>query len=230
MQRLTDDTRKAGERIEARLLNNYALILSATKMLSTFITLPYSYEDFYHQAKVQVMAHNKLLKDNSAINIFWKGVEFLFDQGFIQEGLDIKVVSRTSIELKVGGEMRIRTFPGLGAELLLMRFSNVYAKYAKFQRERTGQAAAAEDTLLLYMRDQPYYVGLSTRESFNDKRTSCFVFDYQKMKELGIVLEKDNHRKPDDPNENAAAKKDLPGRQIPLENSIENTRSDDLPF
>lgn len=230
LQRLTDDTRKEGERIEARLLNNYSLILSATKMLSSFISLPYSYDDFYHQAKVQVMAHNKLLKDNSAINIFWKGVEFLFDQGFIQDGTDIKVVSRSSIEIKVGTDVRVRTFPGLGSELLLMRFSNVFAKYAKSYRERTGQVPPAEDTLLLYMRDQPYYVGLTPRESFNDKRTSCFVFDYMKMRELGITLEKDNHRKPDDPPADSGAKKQPEMKHSEPDTRTESAHDDDLPF
>ncbi|HTF19343.1 MAG TPA: DNA primase, partial [Chryseolinea sp.] len=189
-QRLTIETRAIGERVEARLLNNYGLILAATKLLATFVKLPFSYEEVFKMAMRQVINHTKLLRDNSAINIFWKGVEFMFDQGVIVEGVDIKVSSRKEIALKVGSEIEKKK--DIRCDVLLIRFSNVYAKYAKSYRERTGQVPPAEDTLALYMRDQPYYLGLCPAESFNDKRTSCLVFDYSQMNNMGIVLVKES--------------------------------------
>lgn len=192
--KLTDDTRAAGHRIEARLLNNYSLILAATKMLSEIIQLPYSYDYFYTDVMNKVVAHNKLLKDNSAIHQFWKAVEFLFDTGVLQAGRDLKIEHQCiDIDIKSGGDIEKRRFSA-PKDLLLIRFSNVYAWYSKHQRDRSGKPALPEDTLILYMKEQPYYIGSTPYAYFSDKRTSAYAFDYSKMKEFGIILEKDNHR------------------------------------
>jgi DNA primase len=225
-KRLTEDTRAAGYRIEERLLNNYSLFLSASKFLEGLMPLPYSYDEFYKEAKSMVINHNKLLKDNSAIQKFWKAVETLFDQGIIVEGLDIKIKTTNVVELKQDGDITKHEMPKFDSQVLFMRFSNVHAKYAKFHRERSGREAPNDDTLLTYMKDQPYFIGNTPREYFNDKRTSAFVFDYDKLKELGINLEK------------LSARSDAEPKQTPTDRQPERVegprpdigKQDDLPF
>ena len=76
--------------------------------------------------------------------------------------------------------------------ILIVRFANLYASYGKRVREITGKVALPEDTLLLYMKEQPYYVGLVGVTHWSDKRTSGYAFDYDLMQEMGIVLEKNS--------------------------------------
>jgi DNA primase len=220
---LIEDSRRAGQRVEARLINNYSLLLAATKLIAEIISLPYSYEEFYKEVLAQVMSHNKLLKDNSAIHQFWKAVEFLFDIGTLKSGTDLKIMEHClDIDIKVGSEIERKKF-GFAKNLILVRFSNVYAVFSKYHRERSGKASLPEDTLLLYMKEQPYYVGLTPYAYFDDKRTSAFVFDYDKMKELGIVLEKQNHRQnlePDPADKN----------QMTIEAPQPILKSDEMPF
>lgn len=194
--RLMKETKEAGHRIEARLISNYSLILSAAKTMEGIgITLPFSFADFYRKCLDQVIAHNKLLKDNSAIHQFWKTVEFLFDVGFVQDGRDIKVRYDSSIDIKSGSTVQAQKFQA-AKNILIVRFSNLYASYSKRVRETTGKVALPEDTLLLYMKEQPYYIGLAPVIQWSDKRTSGYAFDYDMMQDLGIILERNNQNAP----------------------------------
>lgn len=190
--RMMKESKEAGHRIEARLISNYSLLLSAAKTMEAIgITLPFTFDAFYKKCLDQVTAHNKLLKDNSAIHQFWKAVEFLFDVGFIQNGRDLKVQYLMDLDVKVGAAIQPVKFKS-AKNVLIVRFSNLYGSYSKRVREVTGKVALPEDTLLLYMKEQPYYIGLVPITAWSDKRTSGYAFDYDLMQDMGIVLEK-NH-------------------------------------
>jgi DNA primase len=196
MTRLAKETRAEGHRIETRLISNYSLVLAATSVMDVVgIRLPYSFEDFYKRCKAQAIEHNRLLKDNSAIHQFWKTIEFLFDTGVLQDGRDIKIEKRTSVTLKDGSNI-VKKELDTYKNLIFVRFSNVYALYSKVHRERSGKTALPEETLLLYVRELPYFIGLCPYMYFSDKKTSAYVMDYDQMKEFGIVLEKNNHNDP----------------------------------
>ncbi len=194
--KLTEDTRKAGHRIEARLLNNYSLTLASLAVMEAVgIRMPFTAQSVYDKVKEQAITHNKLLKDNSAIHQFWKGIEVMFDQGMIHTGVHLKIRNATHIKVKEGQEIVEKTFAGV-KQVLVVRFSNLYAAYSKWQRERSGKQALPEDTLLMYIQEQPYYIGLVTNEHWSDKKTSGFVFDYDMMESFGIVLRKDEDSSP----------------------------------
>lgn len=190
--KLTEDTRKAGHKIEARLLNNYSLTLAAIQCMEHVgLHLPFTYASVYDQVFEQVINHNKLLKDNSAIHQFWKAVEVLFDRGVISDGLHLKVRTERSLRIKKGESTEEKTFAE-PKQILTVRFSNLYSEYAKFSRERTGKAALPEDTILMYMKEQPYFIGTVPVAYWNDKRTSGYAFDYDMMESYGIVLQKND--------------------------------------
>jgi len=188
--KLVTDTREQGEKVEARLISNYSLILAATKtMVDLGIPLPYVLDDFYIQCKNQVVKHNRLLKDNNSIHNFWKTLEILFDMGIIQQGRELIVSFKKEVEIKENSKTTKKIFADI-KKVLLVRFSNVHSAYTKFLRER-NQTGQGEETLLLYLKEQSYFIGLVPLETFNDKRTSCYAFDYNKMEEeMSIVFEK----------------------------------------
>jgi DNA primase len=189
-QTLMDGFREKGLRIEARLVSNYSLYLAAARTMEELgIQLPYTYAQFYDQAFNDVVNFNRMLKDNSAIHQFWKMVENLFDGGFLVTNTHLKVKAVAHVRLKKGESTEVREFHSM-KRLLFIRFSNVYGIYSKYSRERSGKAALPEDTLLMYMKEQPYYIGLAPNEYWTDKPTSGYVFDYDMMEQFGIVLHK----------------------------------------
>jgi hypothetical protein len=193
---LVADTRKDGNKVEARLISNYSLLLAATKtMCEVGLQLPYTYDDFYLQCKHQVVTHNRLLKDNNSINNFWKTVEILFDKGFIQNGREMLITVLKEVRIKENSSEIEKTFTDY-KNILMVRFSNVHALYSKHLRE-VNQTAQQEETLLLYLKEQPYFIGLVPKQTFNDKRTSCYAFDYDMMfRDLGVVFEKNHSEEP----------------------------------
>jgi DNA primase len=195
--KVMDEMRKQGYRIEARLISNYSIMLAATKSLTDLgIKLPYTFDEFYTNAMDRMVKHNQMLRDNSIVHQFWKGVEVLFDMGLIQAGNQIAISHYPAgINIKEGSAVAKKEVAG---PVLLVRFSNVFSAYAKYHRERTGNAPQNEETILNYLKEQTYFIGLTPNETFNDKRTSAYAFNYSAMQELGITLEK-NHseRKPE---------------------------------
>lgn len=209
---LVNETRTEGHKVEARLISNYSLILAATKtIIQLGIELPYTFESFYSTCKAHIIAHNKMLKDNNAISAFWKVVEILFDLGVIQNGREIALAtyhSQAPLRLKESSSVIEHTF-ATTTEVLLVRFDNLHGAYSKYMRERNQQAQGSE-TLLLYLKEQNYFIGLVPVHTFSDKRTSAWAFNYTKMQELGIVLEK-NHSEPEKPaSQQPATADDLP--------------------
>jgi DNA primase len=218
-------TETRGDRIEARLISNYSLILAAAKTMADIgILLPFGFREFYDQCINQVIAHNKLLKDNSAIHQFWKTVEFLFDTGGpqgIQDGRDLKIKTEYQVDIKVNSVVKEQKFTS-PKRILYVRFSNVYSLYARRILETTRKISLPEDTLLLYMKEQPYFIGLVPTTYWSDKRTSGFAFDYGMMEAMGIVLEKTDRSTGDNDKTTAAAS--TPPPKPPEQGSIEYSR------
>lgn len=187
---IMDQMRKEGYRIEARLISNNSIMLAITKVIAELgIKLPYTYQQFYDQTIERMIKHNQALKDNSIVGQFWKSVEVLFDSGLLRNGEQLVVrIFPAGIDIKEGGKVSKKEVPG--GEVLLIRLSNVYSVYAKYHRERTGQAAQNEETIVMYLKEQTYFIGLTPSETFSDKRTSAYAFNYTAMKDMGIVLEK----------------------------------------
>ena len=206
--------RANGYRIEARLISNYSLILAATKtVIDLGIKLPYTYEAFYEQALARMIHHNQLLKDNSIVGMFWKAVEVMFDKGIVTSGQHL-VISHfpDGLSIKEGG-VHV-TKKDVGGEVLLLRFDNVYDEYAKYIRER-GQQVQNHKTVLGYLQEQTYFIGLTPVYTFNDKRTSAYAFNYSAMSLMGIVLEKNHAQEP---------------MKEPLKDFTTSSKQDDLPF
>lgn len=215
---ITEKMRSEGLRVEARLINNYSIMLAATQVLIDLgIKLPYTYNEFLNHATARMVSHNQTLKNNSIVGQWWKAVEVLFDKGMVNTSMLSIQVFPAGIDIKDGSHV---TKVNTKGEVLLMRFSSVYAEYAKYHRERHGQAAQGEETVLMYLKEQTYFLGLTPVVSFSEKRTSAYAFNYEAMKELGIVLEKEFHV-------NGAH---APAAQQPTRTTQMQLPTDDVPF
>lgn len=182
-------------RAETRLLRNYSCSLAAIKIMGAKVTLPFSYEDFFKKCVRTVTEHNSLLKENNALAKFWKIIEYCFTRNIINyDPVDRKHVSSDydirlmdTIRLKRGTEVVEHQF-GKSKNVIVIRFNLVYAAFAKAWREQMGTLAPTEGTILKYLQDQPYYVGLVPAHHYYNTNTSGFAFDYDVLNQE-IVLE-----------------------------------------
>lgn len=175
-----------GVTAEIRILRNYCLAYSVVAVMADFVTLPFELVVFYNHCLTSIAKHNSLLSENNSLSQYWKLVEFMFDKDLIKPEYDFMVQERKDLILVMAGGKVKKDYSSF-KKILFLRTGNIYVAYSKLYRERTGKAAPNEETLLTYMKDQDYFIGLAHQERFNDKRTSAYALDYEL---LGVELER----------------------------------------
>lgn len=176
-------------RPETRLLRNYALMPAIFKIVEEKLTLPLSYQAALDYSVFAVSEHYKLLKETNALAKFWKIIEGIFDRKLINwdstinkpVNTEFTVRSLSQIRLKRDGEEFIQ--PLSCDKVLTMRFSSIYGVFAKEWRAQTGQRPPDEATLVKYLQDQSYYIGLDPKHFFHNKNTSGYAFNYDILSE-----------------------------------------------
>lgn len=191
-KKLTEELVETGKQVKTRILSNYCVPLTCVKILSDKLSLPFTYNEFYEYVKQQLIEVNQLISESNAINDFWKTVEFLLDRGIIEDGSDFKIEVKNDLKVIVDRDTRRTIDFNEPKKLLYLRLSNVHKLYSETQRKQTGKNALNEQTLIMYLREQKYYLGVSPGTNFRSKEgkitsTSSFVFDYDK---LNIALER----------------------------------------
>jgi hypothetical protein len=189
---ITDDMSSQGKQIESRLLSNYSLAIAITDIMSKQLTLPFQLDHMVATAKRRMIAQSDLLRDNNALNNFWRVVEALFDDGFLQEAIHFKVRTEYRVNIqRTIGKTEPYQWPDK-RQLLYLRFNLIYEKFAKRYREVYNKTAPDQETLLVYLKDQKYFLGLCPSTSFKDKKTSAYVLYYETLNtEMGVNLTKD---------------------------------------
>ncbi len=207
---LNQEARQVSQSVEIRLLNSYSLALSFVKLLNEKITLPFKYSHFYSASLKNMLEQSALLKDNNALQAFFRFMEVLLDQNVIRSGYEFRIERLKSLTMKVDNKVEPVLFEE--KEVLLLRFTNVYNKYAKGYREIHNKVAPTEATLIDYLKDQPYFIGLCNQYRFKDKNTSCYALDYQMLE---VDLERfEMEEKP--------AEKAAPANQTKMEETAES--------
>jgi DNA primase len=196
-EKLRERLLKSGIRPETRLLRNYSLIPAIFKLAEGHVQMPIKYTEVFDFAVLSVAEHFKLLKETNALAKFWKVIEGMFDRKLINwdnvghKAIETEFTIRyksSGIQVKSEGEIVNKKIKA--CNVLTLRFNAVYQIFAKEWRGMNGGKCPDESTLLKYLQDQPYYIGLVAKHFFANKNTSGFAFDYDILSEE-INLEHD---------------------------------------
>lgn len=186
---LREELLKKGIRPETRLLRNYALLPTIFYLMEEKLTFPITGKEAFDHSAAAVSAHFKLLKETNALAKFWKIIEGIFDRKLINWDqatakpvtTEFTVRTTSQVRLKRDGEEFWHTVRC--NKVLTMRFSSIYGVFAKEWRAQTGNRPPDEATLVKYLQDQPYYIGLDPKHFFHNKNTSGYVFNYDILSE-----------------------------------------------
>ncbi len=193
---LNDEMKREGKNIEARLMSNYSLITAVLELMSKRLELPFKIEDLKRTVKKRMSMQAELLKDNNALNNFWRVVESMFDDKMITEGTHFKIKTEKSIRIKSGSDVHNMDLNG-NVRILYIRFNAIYERFAKKYREVYNKTAPDQDTLITYLQDQSYFLGLSPAMKFKDKNTSSYILTYDVLKEeMKVSFEHDGDDHP----------------------------------
>lgn len=188
---INDNLKREGKQIESRLLSNYSLVMAITELMSKQLKLPFELSEMKRVVRRRIISQAELLKDNNALNSFWKMVESLYDDGQLVEGVHFKIKEETSVYIQNGSNKMDLPFEGK-AKIMYLRFQLIYERFAKRYQEVYRKTPPDQDTLIVYLQDQSYYLGLSPGSYFKDKKTSSYMIFYDLLvDEMAVSFEKE---------------------------------------
>ena len=185
---LNTELRRGGRNVEIRLLSNYSLCIAMINIMDPLVKFPFTPAEFRLKAVARIKEQASILKENNMLNSFWKTMENLFADNQLEHNMHFKISNTNKVNLKKDNEKFTHELPEI-MEVVYIRFGLIYDRFAKRFRETHNKTAPDQDTLLTYLKDQPYYIGMCPSTWFKDMSTNAFVVRYDA---LDIKLVKDS--------------------------------------
>ncbi|MCT4562675.1 MAG: DNA primase [Crocinitomicaceae bacterium] len=198
-----------GKEPNGRILTNAAILLSMHRIFEERLNLPFNYETIEEVLSSIVIHQSEQVVDSNILANYWKMMEYLYEQQYIQENKDFKIETKHTVRIRVSrDEIKDITFDK-PTKLLFIRFAKIHPLYLENHRKQHGENGQGETIIKNYMKSQKYFVGNAPAVDFEGKQTSAYVFDYDA---IGINLEPFNYRKVEDekPQHATPATDDLP--------------------
>lgn len=183
--RLLQDEVPAGS-VPSRLIKNVACMMTVVHLVNEKVKLPFTDEQFYHYAKSFMSNMAALITKTSGVSEFWSMMEYLLDRSLIVEGFDFFIETRDHVILRPAREEEMRKEFTVPKKMLFMRLGNIHKLYRENSRKTGTDSGLNESTLILYIKEQPYYIGMAKSERFTTPegkqiKTSCLVVDYERL-------------------------------------------------
>ncbi len=199
---------------QERVLEGVTKLLVTFKILADKIKIPFNDADFTAICVKTIIENSEQITDSNGVTEFWKILEWLYEHGRLNEGLQFQIESKASYKFKVGKEDE-EFLNTNGDEILFLRLSSIHQDYVKEASTRDGADIINETTLRNYFKNRSYYLGKSEQKKFGTKNTTSYAFNYSKMKLLNIINLDNQKKQGPTPNEPAVAmpegeKDDLP--------------------
>lgn len=122
---------------------------------------------------------------------FWEVVNLLFFKSLISEETDFAIRELNSIKIKPHGEKTEQVIElNDTRQLLFLRLSKVHGMYLTEMRQQGRKNAMDKTSLIQYLTNSKQFIGQKDNFRFKDSVSSCYVFDYTALADLGIVLER----------------------------------------
>lgn len=140
--------------IEERILGNYEVVLVIYKIISKYLTLPFTYTKVFETCYSYMLEQQSSCFKNNELNNFWECVQVLVQNG----------------DLVIEGDFRINAVKTLKTDtvdqeyltsklILYMRPSRVFQLYAK-QMRSLGETCLPRQSLNYYLANSKEYLGI----------------------------------------------------------------------
>lgn len=183
-----DGMEMRGSSVEERLLNNYSLCYTFCDIVNEKVKLPFDMKAFYKDCVTRMVELSAMVSDNSLLYKFWNVIASLIDADKIKFGQELDTALRESVPIRgAGASNDTLKFPKKKM-VMFIRLDQLYAAFSKEMRDRGAAPKHGEDQYQTYLKDAPYFIGLTPNYNFKQRATSAYVLDMEKMEELGIRL------------------------------------------
>jgi len=187
-----------GFEYQERILNNYNAIYTPVQILFREFNFPFSLEEYFTQCVNAIIDNSDLLVESEGLSDFWNIVQSLFEEKYhgIKRGLHFDIDKRHAIKIQVRKGEQEDWQNSNRCNILFLRLNQVHQKYADVASKRDGTDVIGEGSLRNNFKSKRYYIGAVKGHSFSRRNkegkkvrtvSSCYAFDYDMMKELGMI-------------------------------------------
>lgn len=198
-----------------RVLGNFVVLLTVVKILESKIALPFTYEQLKKKSVSMIANQSEQINDSDVLRSYWKMVEYLFYSYTIEFGKDFSIKTENSVLVYSSSKKTERiNFPH-DRKVLYIQFKKIHPEYMQAHKKQFGTNGTNESSVQSYMKSHKAFIGVTPNFSFEDKRTSAWMFDYEA---LDISLERThggtptnvNMPDPSEPKKHVTEQEDIP--------------------
>ncbi|MGY4385669.1 co-chaperonin GroES (HSP10) [Pedobacter sp. UYP24] len=169
-----------------RILENFVNAMTVTLLVKDKIEMSFTEDEFFEYCKQQIISLSLIISESNALANFWSMMEFLLDEDMIEQGFHFKIETKNEVTVAADRKDAIKKTFSEPKKLLFIRLNTIHTLYQK-QMNAINKKPIDKETILVYMKDQEFYIGNSPSGSFRSRRrgstnTSSFVFDYDMLK------------------------------------------------
>jgi len=206
------DLQREGGTYQTRIINTVSLFIAMAKMWEDHVKdlpLPFSYNEFYEDAKRQITRQSEELSTSNRLSVFFDTISMLYSQGNIISGREFDISSEVRVTIqKSKTETDERHWNGEERKVLFLIVNDVIQIYQKMHNNESLKL----NSLRMYLKDHPAYIGQIKSHRFNyqveswetdpatninhrvikkaERNTSCIALDYKMIEAMGIDLER----------------------------------------
>lgn len=173
----------SGQKIEDRLVGNYAVICAISSTLQQHgFGLPFNLDVLRDECYKGILHQSRVIGSEDPISSFWRIIAFLYESKYVQHGTDIIIEDATSVRIvgKKDAETTERVFED-PKRLLFLRLQKAHGLYLEyFQKQFKGQGLAL-GTLEHYLFTNTAYIGTCRAKKFGQATLRAHVFDLGKI-------------------------------------------------
>ena len=144
------------DKVEDRILDNWVLILTAFRLLETFIDAPFSYAELFEICIKGIILQNSQIKKSSETSDFFKFIDAQHMLGRVRENCHYVIKSEKTF--KAFGESESRKF-GDFEKILYLNITSILPLLEQRRNDPKGNNRIDPATLEHYLKTLPFYLG-----------------------------------------------------------------------
>jgi DNA primase len=179
-----------------RLVNNYAIPLAVTFLLSQKITLGFKLSDLVDALYKNLLMQSESISKEDDLAIFWDIFQYYHEKGDLKHNHDFIVQEATSITIKNPLGKNTDTQEQQFEEkkkVFFLRFTKMYRYYNEQMKKEGRNNVLGQEAVKYYLRGHPGYLGELRAKKFNGNTHPCYAFDMARISfDLPLSIFSDN--------------------------------------
>jgi len=211
-KQVKSDLQREGSSFQTRIINTVSLFIAMARMWEDHVKdlpLPFSFDEFYDDAKRQIVRQSEDLSSSNRLAIFFDTIGMLYAQGQIISGREFDISDEQSVTvIKSKTERELIPMELGSAPVLYLIVNDVIQIYQKLHQAESLKINA----LRMYLKDHPAYIGQVNSHRFiyqveswetdpatgfnhkvikkAERVTSCVALKYKIIEAMGIDLQR----------------------------------------